>query len=384
MLHTDSTRGYVWIHTVLLISVILGVILTSGCDYVPSRDVHVLKLDAQGNEEWHRVIDSGEDDTASAVIETESGDYVIAGDFAHIGKYDPRLRLTTLDPRGEIKSQIDIEGYNDPSALIQTRDKGYAITTRLTGDVLRLDEQGHILWTIHPMGNIHSIIQEPTGDFMVAGTVWNRSLHDDAVIARISENGRVLWQNLYGGYGFFEAYSIIPFSKGDFLISGLGTLPLKGGNKIWILFINYDGSVKWERFLGDTMPNSYITLRETPDSGFEALAILVSDDTARIDGSALIKYSVNIPENTSAESHILSGNPLAIWTNAGGIAAIGSIRDNEFREYSLSYPSDPHILKFDTLGLLLWEKILKKDYVGNAKSMIQTSDNGFIIVGTTE
>ena len=70
----------IWCTVVLaILVVVLG--MSAGCigrDYVPNRDIVVLKLTPDCSLEWTRVIDDGFDDAALDLVEISGGGYAIA------------------------------------------------------------------------------------------------------------------------------------------------------------------------------------------------------------------------------------------------------------------------------------------------------------------
>jgi hypothetical protein len=63
-------------------------------------DVYVLKLDKNGNKQWEKTFDRGNDDWANAVIQTQDGGYLIVGTDNYLESVS-QVYVLKLDKNGK-------------------------------------------------------------------------------------------------------------------------------------------------------------------------------------------------------------------------------------------------------------------------------------------
>jgi hypothetical protein len=100
-----------------------------------SWDIWIVKLYASGEIEWQRLYDSGGNDVARFIEQTEDGGYIVAGDTAS-GRADSLTGLSNsdvwilkLDLRGDVEWEKTYGwiGSETPSCIHQLSDGGYVI-----------------------------------------------------------------------------------------------------------------------------------------------------------------------------------------------------------------------------------------------------------------
>ena len=104
----------------------------------------------------------------------------------------------------------------------------------------------------------------------------------------------------------------------------------------WIMKLDVSGNVLWNNCYGGTQDEQAVSMIKTADNGF-----------------ALTGY-------TTSNDHDVSG-----------------------RHGTATY-HDIWVMKIDSIGNLIWQKCLGGSYTDNGKSIIETSDGGFIVTGETE
>ena len=103
------------------------------------------------------------------------------------------------------------------------------------------------------------------GDFS-----WN------ILIAKLDLNGNVLWQNTYGAPQDERLWKLIPtrdggFVAGGYSYSGVGgdkTEPNRGDKDVWIIKIDAQGQLQWDKTFGGLFQDELFTMLEMPDGGF--------------------------------------------------------------------------------------------------------------------
>jgi hypothetical protein len=194
-------------------------------------DFHLVKLNPQGDEVWEKYFSGKNHDFLSATVNTQEGGFLLAG-TSYSGK--------GLDKKEEAKGGSDIW-------------------------LIRINEFGDELWqkTIGGTSDeeARAVIQTTDFGFFVAGNVQNSAKgygSKDILIVRLDKNGKELSQLILGGKGLDEVEKMIPTKDGGALL-GVYSRSNAGGSKktenfgegdYWIIKLNKDGKVEWEKNFG--------------------------------------------------------------------------------------------------------------------------------------
>lgn len=222
------------------------------------EDYWVVKLDDQGSIEWENTIGGDWRDELRNIKPTIDGGYIMLGRSASHASGD--------------KSE-------DPIGNFGTYDYW----------VIKLNATGNITWENTIGGSIddvgYDIITLSDGSFIIGGTssssisgdkTENSNGGDDYWILKLDSTGNILWQNTIGGSGqeLFKKMDLT--NDGGFIlggysnsnISGDKTENSKGGNDYWIVKINSNGIVLWDKTIGGDNEDTLSSIENTSDGGF--------------------------------------------------------------------------------------------------------------------
>lgn len=171
------------------------------------------------------------------------------------------------------------------------------------------------------------------------------NMSEDVWIVKVDANNNIEWQNVIGGNSSDEAFAMIETTDNGFLlgvtsdsdISGDKTENSKGGFDYWIVKLNSFGNVLWDKTIGGSSGDGYVTsVIETTDGGY------------MIGGSST--------SNTSGDK----------TEDCRGV-------------------SDFWILKLNNFGNIEWQKTIGgNDEDGGLANIIQTNDGGYLLGGTSQ
>jgi len=104
-----------------------------------SIDVYVVKLDANVNLQWTKIIDGASNENGYSIVQTSDGGYAIAGYTTSVGAGNNDVYVVKLDANGNLQWTKTIGGTSSDIgySIVQTSDGGYA-TEALTLSVLEL------------------------------------------------------------------------------------------------------------------------------------------------------------------------------------------------------------------------------------------------------
>ena len=147
-----------------------------------SSDLKLVKLDADGNFQWDKLIGSSRNEFPRAVIPSLDGNlYVSGSSSSYTNTY--QLWVYKLDWAGDIIWETSLERQNKtievdgPTSIFEGADGNLYISAEISADmfVVSLDSGGNELWTksyASSQGGFDagkSIIQLDNGDLMIAG-----------------------------------------------------------------------------------------------------------------------------------------------------------------------------------------------------------------------
>jgi beta-propeller uncharacterized protein DUF5122 len=310
---------------------------SKGCYYAPiyysDYDFKVLKLNANGNVIWQKTYGGSGDDLINSIQQTSDGGFIVVGSTSSFSG-SGGIWVLKLNANGNVIWQKTYGGSDSDGAnsIQETSDGGFIVvgsTISFSGIsgywVLKLDANGNIAWQ-RAYGNSSqfatSIQQTSDGGFIVAGFTYPTPLK--FCVLKLDGNGNVIWQKTYGGSKISEATSIQETSDGGFIVAGYTNSYGAGNSDIWVLKLNVNGNVTWQKTYGGTGGDGASSIQQTTDGGF-----------------------------------ILAGSTSSF--GSGGI----------------------WVLKLDANGNVTWQKTYGGSGVDRARSIQQTSDGGFIVAGDT-
>lgn len=186
------------------------------------------------------------------------------------------------------------------------------------------------------------------------------------------------WSNTYGSGG---AYDIIQTADGNY--AAIGTCQNSTGN-YWLLKLDGDGNVIWNQSLSSYFSAFPKSIVQTSDGGYVVTGTCGYVVGASINGLLLVKTddAGNIKwQKTYGNNLGVSEANCAIQTLDGGYAIVG-----DYGVYNGPGGWDFLFIKTDQAGNQQWFKTFQgpdKQDDDRADCIIQTSDRGYVIVGST-
>ena len=334
-------------------------------------DYWVTKIDSTGTLQWEKTLGGSGDDEANAVIQTMDGGYVVVG-FSNSadsnitnpkGQYD--VWVVKLNGAGSVKWQKSLGGTAPDQAwdIQQTTDKGYIIAAGSASNnydltlnngqsdfwVVKTDSLGAIQWQTSLGGSgvdiARSVQQTSDGGYIIAGqsTSTNGDVtgnygNVDFWVTRLSSTGTLQWEKSLGGTAADVANSIKQTTDGGYIVAGKtksndGIVTGNNGSEnVWLIKLSSTGTVSWEKCYGGTLDDYAMSVSQCSDGGY------IFAGTA-------------------------TSNTLDVSGNNGG--------------------NDYWTVKTYSTGAIEWQKCLGGTGSDHATSIQITSDNGYVVAGTS-
>ena len=244
-----------------------------------NEDIWVLKLNADGTVAWQKTYGGSGENLPWSIQQTSDGGYIVAG-FTSFGVGGGDIWVLKLNADGSVAWQKTYGGlsYDVAYSIQQTSDGGYIVAGYTNsfgtgGDiwVLKLNADGSIAWqkTYGGSGSDepYSIQQTSDGGYIVAGLTGSFGAGGDIWVLKLNADGSIAWQKTYGGSGSDEPYSIQQTSDGGYIVAGL-TGSFGAGGDIWVLKLNADGSIAWQKTYGGLGYDYGTSIQQTSDGGY--------------------------------------------------------------------------------------------------------------------
>jgi len=332
-----------------------------------------IRLSAQPTIEWQKTYGGSYFDQAYSIEQTMDGGYIVAGNtgstdgnvFGNHGGFD--FWVLKLDNIGTIQWKKALGGSNHdwPSDIHQTLDGGYIVC-------------GYTISNNYDVSGNHGEV--------------------DGWVVKLNATGNIEWQRALGGSADDEAWSVQQTLDGGYIVAGRSessdgdVSSNQGGFDFWVVKLSSLGVTEWEKSLGGTNVDGAVSVKQTLDGGY-----IVTGETASYDGDITdnhgnIDYWVVKLSNTGAiEWQKTYGGygadvPTEIQlTRDGGYVIVGFSGSNNSGDVTGYHGFlDFWVVKLNNTGDIQWQKALGGTGLDWGRSIVQTTQGGFIVFGTTE
>jgi hypothetical protein len=246
----------------------------------PIRDL-VMRLDALGNPSLCTRYGQARDNIMYRIAQFDADRFLTLGEInTH---YSSDVWLMELDVEGEILRQKAYRGLGGENAktVLPTGDGGFILSGWTTsfgaggwdGLVIRLDSAMNVLWQYCYGGESSDDLKlmEPAegGGFVLSGeTASFGEGGTDIWIVRIDDSGEILRQKEYGGPMPENVLSLDSAPAGGYVVSGTSNSFGEGQDDFWVVRIDEEGNVVWQKSLGTPDLEDSAVARSTSDGGF--------------------------------------------------------------------------------------------------------------------
>lgn len=175
---------------------------------------------------------------------------------------------------------------------------------------------------------LRSVYETSDGGFIFAGSTWPwPGSRGDFWIMKVNADATVDWQKIYGGNAMDQCNTIFPTPDGGYFVGGQSMSFGAGGVDFWLLKLNVDKSVAWQKTYGGSSTEWFTDIQETKDGGYIA----------------------------AGSTHSFGAGPLNIW-----------------------------VIKLGADGNIIWEKTYGGSGSEEGGAIYPATDGGFIVLGYTD
>lgn len=315
-------------------------------------------------------------------------------------------------------------------SVIKTRDGGYAIlghTQSMNGDIqnktnesfdfwlLKFDSNDALQWQNTYGGSDDDrgldIIQTTDNGYAILG--YSKSVDGDLTenagandfwVAKLDVSGSIIWQKSFGFLGADIGYALTETNDNGYLITGVLDVSASGGQgnsktvlaalhaggDYWAIKLNANGEKEWSQFFGGTFTDTPYDVVETSDNSFIIVGSSDSDDVDIKNNKGTYDFWVVKLSNTGDliwEKSFGGSEIDEAWgivaTNDGNFIIVGDTRSNDKDVTINKGAADIFVLKITPDGDVVWRKSFGGTSFDTARSISKTSDDGFLISGSS-
>ncbi len=252
--------------------------------------------------------------------------------------------------------------------------------------VIKLSNDGEIEWQKifghNGTDEVYFIQQTNDGGYIFGGRLGVLGGLDSLFsIIKLSPNGDIEWQKNYDDVdsSIGLLYSLQQTIDGGYIVAGYDYFSSNQTQDILILKLFFDGSVEWSKTYRGSIDGKPSSIQLTSDRGFIVAGYTTSSGAGESDIWILKLASDGTIEWLKTYGGSEGENAYSIQqTNDGGYIVAGLILS-----FGAGQP-DFWVLKLSSEGDIEWNKTYGGSESETAYSIQQTSDGGYIVAGETE
>jgi len=248
------------------------------------EDVICIKTDANGDQDWMKIFGGDNDDAGSAVQQTSDGGYIIAGYTWSYANGGADVWLIKLNADGDQEWSKNHGGLSSDGAwsVQQTTDHGFIITgwtfshgPGYLGNVwlVKTDDEGNEEWN-HAYGGTdadrgYAVKQTTDGGYIIAGYTgsFGAGLYD-LLLLKTDDAGIESWNHTFGGSGRDYGNAVQQTTDGGYIIVGYTLSFGAGGDDIWLIKTDENGDQEFDQTYGGTASDVGYDVQQTSDGAY--------------------------------------------------------------------------------------------------------------------
>jgi len=292
--------------------------------------------------EWEKLYGGEDDDIAQGIVALENGESAIVGSCKSFDAQSTAICVTRMSAEGKMKWRILLGG--------KKKDEGKAIARAADGNLLVL-------------GMTKSLA---------------KNYDKDLYVAKITLDGKVLWERAIGGERDEHPGGIVGTDDGGVMIVGDTESFGKRYKDIYIVKLTKEGKTVFARTIGGEKADeargltrlvdgnlALVGVREVSNGNYKDFFVMKMTQ----EGKNLWSKTFGGTYNDSLEGVTASVD--------GGIVAIGKTRSYGSEQTDLT------VMKLSSEGKVLWHKIYGFKYYEYGNAIASTIDGGFMLAGGT-
>ncbi len=225
-----------------------------------------------------------------------------------------------------------------------------------------------------------SIVQTHDGGFALAGDIDSGAEGYDFWLVKTDSDGTMQWNKTYGGTNDDQAHSLVQANDGGYAIGGYTDSFGAGDYDFWLVKTDSDGIMQWNKTYGGTGNENAWSVVHTSDGGYAVAGATYSFGAGtqdfwlvKTDSDGTMQWNKTYGGTNRESARSL------VQTSDEGYALAGIT--NSFGAGA----NDVWLVKTDWAGDMEWSRTYgEADYDGIEGGLVGTPDGGYAIAGYTE
>jgi type IX secretion system substrate protein len=225
--------------------------------------------------------------------------------------------------------------------------------------------------------------QTSDGGYIMSGLTTVTTTNYDYLVVKIDANGDTLWTKTYGGIGDDESYAMQQTTDGGYIFAGIDSSSGLGNYNVYLVKTDANGDTLWTKSYGGSSDDFGQAVQQTADGGYIVAGYTGSFGAGNND-VYLLKTDANGNLIWSKTYGGAQGDyAFAVKQTAEGGYIVAGITSSFGVTTNGTY-NDIYLLKTNSTGTLTWSKTYGKDGDDWGFGVIQTNDGGYAITGHTQ
>ena len=338
---------------------------------------------------WTRRYRAGYQAYGCDVRQTSDGGFILVGETTLYGRLLSDVYLVKTDINGDIIWTRVFGGLDSDKAysLDITQDNGFILVGSTwsygagRGDIflIKTDANGDTLWT-RTLGGVENDVgycvrQTDDDGYIITG--YTRTLSPSAcylILIKTSPDGDTLWH--YTDVAGTGGKSVRQTRASGYIVTGTYTYQSTGDLDVYLIKANAIGDTAWTKKIGGSRNDAGTCVEQTPEGGY-----IITGATKSYGRGLYDVFLIKTDENGDT-----------LWTKTyGGIyddigESVAQTQDGGYiiagwTESFVAGHKDYYLIKTDSAGDTVWTKTLGGSGIDWGRSVQQTSDGGYILVG---
>jgi predicted secreted protein len=332
-----------------------------------AHDAWLIKTDADGNVEWSGTYGGADTDATYSIVQTGDGGYALAGITESFGVGGGDSWLVKVDSSGKMEWNKTYGGtaYDEVQSVVDTSDGGYALAGSTTSFgaggsdywLVKVDASGNIEWSKAYGGRneewAQCVVETKDSGFALAGSAEPFGAGDqDFRLVKVDASGNMEWNKTYGGADSDIGNSVVETSDGGYALAGDTASFGAGGEDFWLIKTDAEGNMQWNRTYGGANDDTAFSLVQTSDGGYA-----LGGDTLSVGAGSYDAWLIKTDSDGNAQwnktygGRNFDGVHALIQTSDWGYALAGSTAP-----YGMEPDHDFWFVKVDSAGNMEWNK----------------------------
>ncbi|QMU31039.1 T9SS type A sorting domain-containing protein [Adhaeribacter radiodurans] len=279
------------------------------------QDYWIVKLNAKGDKVWDKTLGGNDNEELQSLQQTKDGGYIILGNSnsslsgdksqASKGGQDYWIVKLKADGSKAWDKTIGSNSYDQATSIQQTKNGGYIVTgvssANISGDKSQDSKGGDDFWVVSlnadgskawdrtiggNNGDAPTAVRQTSDGGYIVGGYSSSGISDDKTqaskgnndywVVKLNADGSKEWDKTIGSNGWDNLTGLQQNSDGSYILggnssSGIGgnkTQISKGGNDYWVVKLNTDGSIAWDKTIGGNSDDNLSSILQLSDGNF--------------------------------------------------------------------------------------------------------------------